>query len=170
MSQILSCQRFHFEPAPYDYPTQFAGQLGAADEPLSLKERVSKARYYAEEERTMKRLDSLLWYLLFCLPYAFVHGFPVNLSWSYFGSTRLRLAETQYTKLVPGLYEVFYAIENGTFTSHERHILFGLRSAFGHLMSLTKCDRRVPVRVPAQHSCGYLLEAISVQLSKKKKL
>ncbi|OAX36714.1 hypothetical protein K503DRAFT_282151 [Rhizopogon vinicolor AM-OR11-026] len=35
-------------------------------------------------------------YLLFCVPYAFVRGFPVNLSWSYFGSTRLRLAETQY--------------------------------------------------------------------------
>ncbi|OAX31714.1 hypothetical protein K503DRAFT_56422 [Rhizopogon vinicolor AM-OR11-026] len=41
-------------------------------------------------------------YLLFCIPYAFVHGFPVNLSWSYFGSTRLRLAETQYFFRIQG--------------------------------------------------------------------
>jgi hypothetical protein len=34
-------------------------------------------------------------YLLFCILYAFVNEFPANLSWSYFGSARLRLAETQ---------------------------------------------------------------------------
>ncbi|OAX37891.1 hypothetical protein K503DRAFT_857062 [Rhizopogon vinicolor AM-OR11-026] len=110
-----------------DYPTQFAGQLGAADdllvkmhpgplsrecvsEPQIMKERVLEAKYYAEEECTMKRLDSLLNHVLF--------GAVVIAFLNKYASTQpdFRLYPF-HTKLVPGLYEVFCAIENGTFTS-----------------------------------------------------